>query len=96
MSREQTAKLLDIICIAYPRFIKEPDRKMLDFWHEMICDLTHESAMKAVKAHIRDSPYPPTVADIRTNCYTNTEHENILDIIAKQEAMYANYANSSK
>ncbi|MCC2820664.1 hypothetical protein LK537_25480 [Lachnoclostridium pacaense] len=37
-------------------------------WYEMIKDLDYGVAAEATAGYIRESPYPPTVADIRSLC----------------------------
>lgn len=42
-------------------------KTMLDTWYECLNDLDYNVVLKAVKKSIIESPYPPTIHDIRKN-----------------------------
>jgi hypothetical protein len=60
---KETAKLLGIIAISYQNF--KLDKEVIAVWHEMIGDLDFTLAQMAVKKLISESPFPPTIHDIR-------------------------------
>lgn len=65
MTRNETAKVLAIIAAAYPRFKVDTEGITLSVWHEMLGDLDYRLVQIAVQKLIYESPYPPTIADVR-------------------------------
>lgn len=63
MTPKETAQILGIVAIAYQNFVL--DKPKISVWHELIGDLDFNLAQMAVKKLISESPYPPTVHDIR-------------------------------
>ena len=47
-----------------PEFI--PDKDAFDVWYVMLRDLDYELLANATQKHMMTSPYPPTIADIRS------------------------------
>lgn len=64
MKKYETQELLAILSIAYPSF-DATDPKKTEVWHSIIGDLDFNLAQIAIKKLIIDSPYPPTIHDIR-------------------------------
>ena len=71
MVEVDVCKLMAVIAAAYPRF--EVDEFKKQVWFDMLGDLPYELAQMAAKKIILESPYPPTVADIRQQAVTITE-----------------------
>lgn len=64
MSKLDVIKLLGMIAVAYPN-MKEVDDLTVKTWYECLSDIDLEVALAAVKKNILESPFPPTIADIR-------------------------------
>jgi hypothetical protein len=63
MTEKETAQLLAIMGIAYQTFTV--DKPKIAVWHKLIGDLDYTLAELAIQKLIIDSPYPPTIHDIR-------------------------------
>lgn len=59
----EVAKLLAVIAAAYSRFEVNEIKQQL--WFEMLRDIPYEAAQVSLKRHICESPYPPSISDIR-------------------------------
>lgn len=64
MSKLDVIKLLGMIAVAYPN-MKEVDDLTVETWYDCLSDIDLEVALAAVKKNILESPFPPTIADIR-------------------------------
>lgn len=64
MKKKEVIKLLGIIAAAYPN-MKEVDEATVALWYECLKDVDVKPALVAVKKHILESIYPPSIADIR-------------------------------
>ncbi len=63
MKKAETIKMLAYIASTYPRFeIKE---NTAEIWHELLEDLPVDVARAAVKRLICQSPFPPSIHEIR-------------------------------
>lgn len=62
MSPAETAKILAILAAAYPGFEVDETRHRL--WHEMLGHLEYAVAQAAIRKHIAESKWPPTVAEV--------------------------------
>ncbi|WP_025727743.1 replicative helicase loader/inhibitor [Heyndrickxia ginsengihumi] len=62
MKEEEVFQILHTINAAYSRFEVTDDRIIL--WNEMLIDMNFEKVMSRLKAHIREKPFPPTIAEI--------------------------------
>lgn len=69
MTRTETIKIFAILTAAYPRFDtytdKERLRPVIELWTEMFRDVPYPVVETAVKKLILESPFPPTIADVR-------------------------------
>jgi hypothetical protein len=69
MTKKDTIKLFAIFTAAYPRFdtFKDPERlrPVIELWTEMLADIPYPVAEVAAKKLILESPYPPTISDMR-------------------------------
>ena len=63
MKISQTSDLMFIIAGAYSNFQSSKERTAI--WHKMLGDLDYTIAEMAVQKLISESPYPPTIHDIR-------------------------------
>ena len=63
MMKTETVKLLAVISAAYPNM--QVTEATVEIWHELLGDLKLNIALIAAKKLILESPYPPTIADIR-------------------------------
>ena len=63
MTKTETVKLLAVISAAYPNM--QVTEATVDLWHELLGDQDLNIVLVAVKKLILESPYPPTIADIR-------------------------------
>lgn len=59
----EISKLFAVLSAAYAKF--EVDDIKLQLWYEMLADIPYSMAKLVVKKHICESPYPPTISDIR-------------------------------
>lgn len=64
MKKSEVIKLLAMISAAYPN-MKPVDDTMVDIWTDCLKDITVEDALMTVKKNILESPFPPTIADLR-------------------------------
>ena len=74
MTLENTIALLELITAAYPRFEIVKGEETFSVWHECLEDLDYEDAKTATKNVIRESEFPPTIAEIR-KAYSEIEDE---------------------
>jgi len=63
LKKTDTIKLLAIINTAFPNM--QITESMVELWHELLGDLEFNLAIAAAKKLILESPFPPTIADIR-------------------------------
>lgn len=67
MNKKETVALFGLIAALYPRDNKfaNPDAIMRDAWAEMLQDIPFDHAKAAVKAAVANSPFPPSISEIR-------------------------------
>lgn len=69
MTRKETVKLFTVFTSAYPRFdtFKNPGalKPVIELWTEMLADVPYPVVEAAAKKLILESPYPPTISDVR-------------------------------
>lgn len=63
MKKTEVVQLLAVINAAFPNM--QITEMTVDLWHELLGDIEFNVAKTAVKKLILESPYPPTIADIR-------------------------------
>jgi hypothetical protein len=63
MKKTETVQLLAVINAAFPNM--QVTEAMVSLWHELLGDLNFGLVKAAVKKLLLESPYPPTIADIR-------------------------------
>ncbi|THF83716.1 replicative helicase loader/inhibitor [Cohnella fermenti] len=62
MNKQETAKLLSVIKIAYPSF--EITQPLASLWLEFLKQVPFDRAQVHLNEHIASSRFPPTIADI--------------------------------
>lgn len=70
MSKEETIQIITLLAGNYDSIAKKDKTQkqlMVTIWQECLSDLNYIDVLQAVKKVIKDSPYPPTVNDIRRN-----------------------------
>jgi hypothetical protein len=88
MTREDTAKLLAIMKVAWPRFYIDATladvSAAISFWHDMLQEYDPEPVYAAMKQTARESPFPPTVADIIKRLEPIKQQMDFVKLAAKQ------------
>lgn len=72
MTKQETVQILTLLAGNYESFAKrtqtdEQVEIMKNTWYECLNDLDYKLVLQAVKKTIIESPYPPTIHDIRKN-----------------------------
>ena len=70
----EVSKLFAVLAAAYSRF--DADDIKLQLWYEMLKDIPYDVAQVLIKKHICESPYPPTISDIRESVVEITYSED--------------------
>lgn len=63
MKKTETVQMMAVINAAFPNM--QVTEAMVSLWHELLRDLSFDIAKMAVKKLILESPFPPTIADVR-------------------------------
>lgn len=63
MTREQVKEVFKILAYAYPKF--EVSSEKIDFWHKFLIDQNPAAVMQKAEKHVMESPFAPTIADLR-------------------------------
>jgi len=63
VKKTETVQLLAVINAAFPNI--QITEAMVSLWHELLGDIDFNLAKAAVKKLLLESPYPPSIADIR-------------------------------
>lgn len=70
MNKQETAQVITLLAGNYNSIsekTKEQKQMMLNTWYECLNDLDYKLVLQAVKKTILESPYPPTIHDVRKN-----------------------------
>ena len=70
MNKEETIQVITLLAGNYDSIAKKDKMQkqlMINTWQECLGDLDYQVVLQAVKKSIIDSPYPPTIHDIRKN-----------------------------
>lgn len=62
MTPEQAMTILEHISAAYARF--EITEKRVEVWLEHLMEMPYEKVLARLKAHIKQKPFPPSIAEI--------------------------------
>lgn len=83
MNKQETAQIITLLAGNYSNIAektKEQKSMMVNTWYECLNDLDYNLVLQAVKKAIIESPYPPTIHDIRKNAinFINPTEDNAL------------------
>lgn len=70
MNKQETVQVITLLAGNYDSIAKKDNLQkqlMINTWQECLGDLEYKLVLQAVKKSIIDSPYPPTIHDIRKN-----------------------------
>lgn len=70
MNKQETTQVITLLAGNYPSIsskTKEQKQMMLNTWQECLGDLEYNLVLQAVKKSIIESPYPPTIHEVRKN-----------------------------
>lgn len=70
MNKQETTQIIALMAGNYNNIsekTKEQKQLMINTWQECLGDLDYRLVLQAVKKSILESPYPPTIHDIRKN-----------------------------
>ena len=70
MNKTETVQVITLLAGNYDSIAKKDTTQkqlMIDTWQECLGDLDYRLVLQAVKKTIIESPYPPTIHDIRKN-----------------------------
>lgn len=70
MNKQETVQVITLLAGNYDSIAKKDNTQkqlMINTWQECLGDLEYQVVLQAVKKSIIDSPYPPTIHDIRKN-----------------------------
>lgn len=70
MNKQETIQVITLLAGNYDSIAKKDKTQkqlMINTWYECLGDLEYELVLQAVKKTIIESPYPPTIHDIRKN-----------------------------
>lgn len=84
MTKDEVKQLFMAISMNYPSF--DIFGKKLEFWHELLEDISFSRAMRNLKLHMKESKFIPTIADIRRERKMADEY-NIYVTREEQEKM---------
>ena len=84
MTKEETIKVITLLAGNYDSIAKKDKTQkqlMINTWQECLGDLDYQMVLQAVKKTIIQSPYPPTIHEIRKNAVeiSNPIENNALD-----------------
>ena len=86
MKKSETIQIITLLAGNYDSIAKKDEQQkalMINTWQECLGDLDYKIVLQAVKKSIIDSPYPPTIHEIRKNAI------EMLDSSAKMTAIEA-------
>lgn len=70
MTKQEIIQVITLLAGNYDNIAKKDKTQkqlMINTWYECLGDLDYKIVLQAVKKSIIDSPYPPTIHDIRKN-----------------------------
>ena len=84
MNSQETTQVITLLAGNYESIAKKDKTQkqlMINTWQECLGDLDYKLVLQAVKKSIIESPYPPTIHDIRKNAIEmiNPTKSNALD-----------------
>ena len=91
MNRMETTQIITLLAGNYSSIsdkTKEQKQMMINTWQECLGDLDYKLVLQAVKKTIIESPYPPTIHDIRKNAVEMANPTNARTPIEAWEEAY--------
>lgn len=73
MNKAEFVKVFAVIKAAYPNSTIMNNKETVEVWFELLGDLEYGLCMKAVREHIMNSEFAPTIAAIRKGCTREIE-----------------------
>ncbi len=68
MTKEETAKIMSVLEVAFPRYYagqgEDKKRQALNLWHLMLREYPYDLVAMAVKATIANNVFPPVISEI--------------------------------
>ncbi len=94
MTRDEFKILVKAMKAVYthPAFI--PDQDAFDIWYEMLKDIDYKTASFAIKKYMQSEEREPSVASIRKQAASITEHDSELNEMAAWEMVQKALRNS--
>ena len=99
MNKQETAQIITLLAGNYNSIAektKEQKQMMLNTWQECLGDLDYKLVLQAVKKTIIESPYPPTIHEIRKNAIEIINPSNVRTPIEAWEEAYKMICNGSR
>lgn len=88
MTRDDTIKLMSILFVAYPKFYANTDQSgkeaAANLWYDMLQEYPPEAVNMAMRQYIKESQWPPTIADIYKRLEPIVEQMEFVKLAAKQ------------
>ena len=98
MNRQETTQIITLLAGNYNSIAeksKEQKQMMLNTWQECLGDLDYKLVLQAVKKTIIESPYPPTIHEIRKNAIEIINPSNAKTPIEAWEEAYKMICNGT-
>lgn len=96
MTREETVQVITLLAGNYDSIAKKDKiqkQLMINTWVECLGDLDYKLVLQAVKKTILESPYPPTIHDIRKNAIELTNKSESKTAIEAWNEAYSMICN---
>lgn len=67
MKKQEMLKIISLICVSYPNLKNDEEtvRNMAKMWYEVLGNEDAEKVLSAVREHIENNKFIPTIADIK-------------------------------
>ena len=98
MNKTETMQVITLLAGNYDSIAKKDTTQkqlMINTWQECLGDLDYKLVLQAVKKTIIESPYPPTIHDIRKNAVEMANPTNARTPIEAWEEAYKMICNGS-
>ena len=84
MTREETVKIMRIICDSYPNYKPTNLSEIVDVWYMMLSDYTYDEVSIALKAYITSntSGFAPAIGQLITTIQTITQKQELNEMEA--------------
>jgi hypothetical protein len=86
MTRDDTIKLLAVLFVAYPKFYAGTDQAgkeaAANLWYDMLQEYPPDAVNAAMRQYIKESQWPPTIADIIKRLEPIMEQMHMMQIAA--------------